>query len=72
MVLGSGISARPVTTIITKIDPSKPLGKLKMSVSTKTIRTALGGNYAMATGPTGQRTDPTYAHAYRECIDRLK
>lgn len=74
-ILSSGISAKPCTALITKIDPSKPLGKLTMSVATKSLRSNLGGNYAMAAGmggEVGMRLDPSYTNTYRQCVADIK
>ena len=69
-ILSSGISAKPVTALITKIDPSKPLGPLKLSVSAKPKRSAIGGYGGVTNigGGAGARLDPTYSQAYRDCV----
>lgn len=39
-VYGNGISYKPMMALISKIDPSKPLGKLKLTVGSKIIKTS--------------------------------
>lgn len=36
-IFATGMTAKPITAMITKIDPSKPLGKLKLMVGAKRI-----------------------------------
>ena len=69
-VLSNSITAKPATAIITKIDPSKPLGKLKMNVNTKIKPSVIGGNYGIAGlgADVGMRMDPTYTDAYRGVV----
>lgn len=75
-IFGNGITMRPITALITKIDPSKPMNKLKMTVGSKLIRSALSGISGGASGYTttasrrdGLNLDPTYSSAYRDAVN---
>lgn len=66
-VLANGVSSKPVTAIITKIDPSKPLGSLKLTVSAQRISSnTIGG-----IGSGSSRLDPTYTAAYRDVVNQI-
>ncbi len=75
-IFGNGITMRPITALITKIDPSKPMNKLKMTVGSKLIRSAMSGISGGASGYTtsasrrdGLNLDPTYSSAYRDAVN---
>lgn len=75
-IFGNGITMRPITALITKIDPSKPMNKLKMTVGSKLIRSAMSGISSGASGYTtsasrrdGLNLDPTYSSAYRDAVN---
>ena len=74
-LLQSGISTKPATALIVKIDPSKPLPRLKMSVSSKIKRAPLS-TYSMADrnlgAVMGGRLDPSYSSAYRDCMNQIQ
>lgn len=69
--------------MITKIDPQKPLGQLKLTCGAKRIRSTVGSVYGtgIGTGVTGMggsysggmgtRMDPTYTNAYRNIVDQM-
>ena len=67
-ILSNGISAKPVMALITKIDPSKPLGELELSVSAKRLRSTISG---IGTGVVGSRVDPTYSKAYNDLVEQI-
>ena len=74
-ILQSGISTKPATALIVKIDPSKPLPRLKMSVSSKIKRAAMS-SYNIADrslgAVMGARLDPTYSSVYRNCVNEIQ
>ena len=67
------MTAKPITAMITKIDPSKPLGKLKLIVGAKRVSSqfssSIGGG---AYGGTSSGTDPTYTSAYRNVVTSIQ
>lgn len=82
-IFGNGITIRPVTALITKIDPSKPMNKLKLTVGAKRIRSnssvsGIGGGVGTYQGGGNIRTraggnvDPTYTTAYRDVVNQIR
>ena len=68
------MTAKPITAMITKIDPSKPLGKLKLVVGAKRVSSQFsgsigGGNYGGTSS--GGGVDPTYTSAYRNVVSSI-
>ena len=56
LVVGSGHLARPITAMITKIDPSKPLGMIKLNVISKRTGKTFNTNFTMGSGSTTNET----------------
>ena len=67
---------KPVLGLIKKIDPSKPLNKLKLTVDVK--RTGNAGYIVTGTrmhgmsGGVGAGEDPTYTKAYHDVLENVK
>ena len=84
-ILSSNISAKPIAALIQKIDPTKPFGKIKLTVGVKHIRSGssnltggLGGiqTYGNVTdyGVSGVYSglDPTNTQAYRDVVSSIR
>ena len=83
--MSSNISAKPIAALIQKIDPTKPFGKIKLTVGVKHIRSgannhtgSMGGiqtygnslSYGVSGGYTGM--DPTNTQAYRDVVSNIR